>query len=58
MRELFTFPICHAHQVFHPCRPCEKEQDRNQAKNWAAVGWLLTFSVFFMVVLWYSAGGR
>lgn len=38
MRELFTFPICHAHQVFHPCRPCEKEQARNQVKNWTAVG--------------------
>lgn len=45
MRHLLTLPICHAHQVLHPCRPCAKEEARHQFKNWVAT-------------IWYSAGGR
>lgn len=58
MRHLLTLPICHAHQVLHPCRPCEKAEARNQVKNWVAVGWMLLFAVFFAATIWYSAGGR
>ncbi|TDZ92091.1 hypothetical protein CCUG60885_04205 [Mycobacteroides salmoniphilum] len=58
MRHLLTLPICHAHQVLHPCRPCEKAEARNQVKNFIAIVWLLVCTVFITGVVWYAAGGR